>query len=58
MSDNRCRDCKHFRKFKGQRNAIKGSCKLKTNASYTDMRYGYVKACKFYKEVNADDDSD
>ncbi len=53
--DNKCKDCKHFRKSIGQRGAIKGSCRLKSTNSYTDSRYGRVVACRFFEGGKADD---
>lgn len=49
-----CKDCKHFRAYRGIRRAIKGSCKLKNTASYTDLRYGRNKACKLYERSDSE----
>lgn len=48
MSDYRCRDCLHYVQISNRK---KGRCKLKCTSTWSDIRYGYIKACKRFFEL-------
>ena len=45
----KCKDCFYYQPSK--KNPLKGTCILRNNEYYQDIRYGHLKACKMFDEV-------